>query len=73
MLDHVSADVPVLVHSANAAKRPEMEGRLAAAGFDVEVVPFGELKHRGPWLVEWLQEARELWLDERGVDSDASR
>ena len=59
----ISPDVPVLVHSANPEKAAGMVGRLQGAGFDVSRVPFRDLT--SAWLREWLEEAVELWEDAR--------
>lgn len=57
----VSKDVPILVHSVNAQQAPVMVSKLEAAGFDVTRIPMDHLKEEQ--LVEWVEEAREIWED----------
>jgi hypothetical protein len=54
----VHRDVPVLVHSSNRDRGPEMATRLRAAGFDVTRIAFPSMTSRQLQL--WVAEAQEL-------------
>ena len=58
---HLSRDVPILVHSMNSSRGPQLVDRLMKAGFDVTRIPFAELDKNT--FVMWLEEAREDWLE----------
>ncbi len=62
ILERVSNDVPVLVHSMNHIDAPRMVTRLEAAGFWVTRIPFAVL--RRPALLEWFEEVKEIWEEE---------
>ena len=61
----IDRDVPILVHSANVDRAPEMVTRLDAAGFDVDRRHISVLRDTPGWLAEWLREARDAWLEAR--------
>lgn len=54
---------PILIHSMNESKPPQMERRLASAGFSVTRCPMGNLTRER--FREWLEEARDSWDPER--------
>lgn len=66
VLENVSRDVPILVHSANPGRSVAMVARLEAGGFDVERITFAKL--RPDWLAGWLGYCRELWADAHGIE-----
>lgn len=53
--------VPVLIHSMNAQKPPQMERQLASEGFSVTRCRMAELTQDR--FVEWLEEVRDSWED----------
>lgn len=57
ILDSISPDVPILIHSNNVVHPPTMEARLVAGGFSVDRVPFRELTRER--LLEWLTYVEE--------------
>lgn len=65
VIEFVDPDVPILVHSANVDRAPEMVAKLDKAGFDVERRRFELLSTTPGWLAAWLREAREEWLEVR--------
>lgn len=58
LIRNISPDVPILVHSMNAARASLVVKKLEMAGFYVARIPFGALS-RGK-LLEWLRVAREI-------------
>lgn len=61
IIDTVSPDVPVLIHSMNSAGSTLMAAILQKAGFEVTRVPIDELDRKK--LTEWMEEAYGLWED----------
>jgi len=59
ILQNMSRDVPVFIHSMNLQQGPMMEARLAKAGFSVTQIPMDELSCERPSA--WVDEARENW------------
>lgn len=56
---YVPTHLPVLVHSSNVTKGPEMAQRLAASGFDVTRCTFPNLTAAA--FRAWQDEALEIW------------
>ncbi len=59
ILQDISYNVPILVHSVNISRAPVMVSRLEKAGFWVTRIPMDELTEED--LAEWLQEVRDIW------------
>ena len=59
LVQRVSPNVPVLVHSVNPLGARRMEGRLVEHGFDVTRIPFYHLDRER--LGRWLESVREEW------------
>ena len=57
----ISADVPILIHSMNAARAPEMKQSLEAAGFRVTRIAMDMLEREH--FHSWLEEVRDNWDD----------
>lgn len=54
--------VPVLIHSMNAQKPPQMERQLSSAGFSVTRRRMVALT--AEFFAEWLEEVRAAWEDQ---------
>lgn len=61
IIDTVSPDVPVLIHSMNSTGSAHMAVILQNAGFDVTRVPISGLDFER--FTEWVEEAYDLWED----------
>lgn len=61
MLARTSREVAVLIQSTNQKHAPEMERRLAEAGFEVQRIPWGNLTMTR--FREWLAQAVETWRE----------
>lgn len=59
MIQCISPDVPILVHSVNPSQGPRMVSQLKRAGFWVEFIPMHYLSREK--LEEWLTEVLEIW------------
>ncbi|MCP4810080.1 MAG: hypothetical protein GY884_32485, partial [Proteobacteria bacterium] len=59
ILRWVPRHLPVLVHSSNITKGPEMASRLASTGFDVTRCSFPALTERA--YRAWQDEVLEIW------------
>ena len=59
VIQHISKNVPILVHSGNIAEAPVMKKKLSQAGFFVTRIPMFQLTKE--WLQEWVEEAYEIW------------
>ena len=57
IVERMSHDIPVLVHSMSQAERWEAVKILQAAGFPVTQIPFVDLTKEK--FLEWLEKARE--------------
>lgn len=57
----IPSDVPVLVHSMNPSRAPEMTRFLEANGFSVTRIPMEEMSQE--LFQVWLDEVRECWAD----------
>jgi hypothetical protein len=68
VIENVSKDVPILIHSMNTAGARGMADALKRAGFDVTVVPMSCLDREA--VVEWLKEAREQTACGPGPDEE---
>jgi CheY-like chemotaxis protein len=62
VIQFVSKDVPILVHSVNALGSVAMVNRLREAGFGVTKIPMTVLTEAS--LRAWLQTVRELWEED---------
>lgn len=62
IIQHISPDVPVLVHSMNPVHAPVMVRSLDTAGYYVTRIRMCDLS-RGR-VLEWLAEARESGADQ---------
>jgi 2-keto-3-deoxy-6-phosphogluconate aldolase len=58
IINYVSRDVPILVHSMNLSEAPNMIKKLVGAGFSVIRIPMREMKAEK--LVEWLRDDCEI-------------
>lgn len=61
IINYVSRDVPILVHSMNPSEAPIMVKKLKSAGFRVTRMPMRELTSEK--LLEWLEEECEAYND----------
>lgn len=61
IIETVSTDVPILVHSRNRIDGPKMVRELEKKGFSVTPIPQDVLTQEN--LGEWLEEVRESWED----------
>lgn len=61
IINTVSSDVPVLIHSMNSAGSSDMAAILQKAGFEVTRIPIDKLDRE--ILTEWMEEAYGLWED----------
>lgn len=59
MIQFISKDVPILVHSVNVRGSAAMVNRLREAGFDVTKIPMDVLTEET--FRSWLQSVRDLW------------
>lgn len=63
LIDAITASiprhVPILIHSMNAYKPPQMQRRLEAAGFSVTRIGMDRLS--GDKFTAWLQDVRDNW------------
>ena len=57
----IPADVPILIHSMNVARAPEMKRSLEAAGFSVTRIAMDMLEREH--FHSWLNEVRDNWDD----------
>ena len=65
IIELVSMDVPVLIHSMNPVDAAHMVKRLKGAGFWVTRIPFSDLDR--DQLMAWYDEVREEWEEELGA------
>lgn len=61
IIDSVSRDVPILVHSMNPSEAPTMVKKLKSAGFRVTRMPMCDLTAKK--LLEWLEDECEASND----------
>lgn len=61
IINNISKDVMILVHSMNQTQGPLMADRLKKVGFDVTRMPMAQLTER--LFKEWIEEVIELWED----------
>lgn len=59
MIQFISKDVPILVHSVNVRGSAAMVNRLRETGFDVTKIPMDVLTEET--FRSWLQSVRDLW------------
>ncbi len=59
--DMVPTDVPILIHSMNFSRAPEMKRSLEAAGFSVTRIAMDMLEQEH--FHSWLNEVRDNWDD----------
>lgn len=59
--DMVPTDVPILIHSMNFSRAPEMKRSLEAAGFSVTRIAMDMLEREH--FHSWLNEVRDNWDD----------
>lgn len=63
LLDAIAASiprhVPILIHSMNASKPPQMQRRLEATGFSITRIGMDRLTREK--FAVWLQEVRDNW------------
>jgi len=59
--DMISTDVPILIHSMNFSRAPEMKRSLEAAGFSVTRIAMDMLEREH--FHSWLNEVRDNWDD----------
>ena len=57
----IPTDVPILIHSMNVARAPEMKRSLEAAGFSVTRIAMDMLEREH--FHSWLNEVRDNWDD----------
>jgi len=63
----ISRDIPILVHSVNETQGPVMERQLLKAGFAVERIPMHVLTEES--FNDWIEYVSETWLDLHGDES----
>lgn len=61
VVECLSRDASVLVHSMNPSRAPRLAQRLSAAGFDVVRLPFADLDRDR--FTDWLEDARANWVE----------
>ncbi|MBK5275610.1 MAG: hypothetical protein JJE30_11230 [Desulfuromonadales bacterium] len=61
IIENVSPDTPVLVHSMNPSDAPKMVTALTKSGFSVTRLPMRVMTEEG--FSEWLEDVRESWED----------
>ena len=61
IIDCVSRDVPILIHSMNPSEAPTMVKKLHSAGFRVTRMPMRELTREK--LAVWLEDECEVYND----------
>jgi CheY-like chemotaxis protein len=59
IIEHISTDVPILIHSMNFAAAKTMVSKLEQAGFWVTRIPMSALTQEK--LEAWLEEVRDIW------------
>jgi hypothetical protein len=59
IIHHISKDVPILVHSMNPEKSPEMVSKLEQAGFWVTKMCWYDLTEER--YLDWLAAVKEMW------------
>jgi CheY-like chemotaxis protein len=64
IVQHLSCDVPILVHSNNASQSNVMVLRLQRAGYDVTQIPMSVLTKES--FEEWIRKVRENWMAIQG-------
>ena len=57
----IPTDVPILIHSMNVSRAPEMKRSLEAAGFSVTRITMDMLEREH--FHSWLNEVRDNWDD----------
>lgn len=65
LVAHLSRDVPILVHSMNPTRAPQVAQRLGRAGFEVSRIPYENLDRET--FVTWLEDAHFNWADAQGM------
>ena len=60
ILHSVDPEIPILIHSMNAAGTRRMATTLTAAGFEVSVIPMAELSRER--FLGWLDTVREALI-----------
>jgi|GEM_PF-907452 len=61
VIERISVEVPILIHSMNLTRARAMQSRLEQAGFWVTRIPMSALNQDR--LLAWLDEVRENWCD----------
>lgn len=61
IINNISKEVPLLVHSMNQTRAPLMLERLKGAGFDVTQMPMAQLTRQ--FFLDWFEDVIELWED----------
>lgn len=61
IVQYVSRNVPILVHSMNLSEAPTMVKKLTGSGFSVTRIPMREMTAEK--LMEWLKEECEIYDD----------
>ena len=61
IISMIPSDVPILIHSMNFSRAPEMKRILESAGFSVTRIPMEDLNQ--VLLHSWLEEVRGCWED----------
>jgi CheY-like chemotaxis protein len=61
ILQYVSPEIPVLIHSMNPGKAAAMGTALEKSNFDVTRIPMGAMSKDA--FLEWLGMVRENWVD----------
>ncbi len=59
IIEHVSADIPVLIHSTNQTKVTRIVRQLEEHGFWVTRIPYYHMTETA--FRDWLNEAHEIW------------
>lgn len=61
IVQYVSNDVPILVHSVNASQSAVMVSRLSGAGFGVSRIPMDHLTKES--FQSWISYIRDVWKE----------
>ncbi len=70
LIANLSRDAPILVHSMNVTRAPQLVQRLKGAGFEVTRITFQNLD-RATFL-NWLADAHYNWADAHGIADEGA-
>jgi hypothetical protein len=70
LIANLSRDAPILVHSMNPTRAPQLVQRLKGAGFEVTRITFQNLDQ--VTFLNWLEDARYNWADAHGIADEGA-